>query len=57
MLVGSMRVSSDTDRQTTDLPRDALLDAEVEARSKQGSFISPQAICTPDDPFTPIHAA
>jgi DNA invertase Pin-like site-specific DNA recombinase len=32
MLVGSMRVSSDTDRQTTDLPRDALLDAEVEAR-------------------------
>lgn len=32
MLVGSMRVSSDTDRQTTDLQRDALLDAGVDPR-------------------------
>ena len=32
MLVGSMRVSSDHDRQTTDLQRDALLDAGVEPR-------------------------
>jgi DNA invertase Pin-like site-specific DNA recombinase len=32
MLIGYMRVSSDTDRQTTDLQRDALLDAGVDAR-------------------------
>jgi DNA invertase Pin-like site-specific DNA recombinase len=32
MLVGSMRVSSDTDRQTTDLQRDALLEAGVDPR-------------------------
>jgi DNA invertase Pin-like site-specific DNA recombinase len=32
MLVGYMRVSSDTDRQTTDLQRDALLDAGVDPR-------------------------
>ena len=32
MLVGDMRVSSDTDLQTTDLQRDALLDAGVEPR-------------------------
>jgi DNA invertase Pin-like site-specific DNA recombinase len=32
MLIGYMRVSSDTDRQTTDLHRDALLDAGVDAR-------------------------
>ena len=32
MLVGYMRVSSDNDRQTTDLQRDALLDAGVDAR-------------------------
>ena len=31
MLVGYMRVSSDNDRQTTDLQRDALLDAGVDA--------------------------
>jgi DNA invertase Pin-like site-specific DNA recombinase len=30
MLVGYMRVSSDNDRQTTDLQRDALLEAEVD---------------------------
>jgi len=30
MLVGSMRVASDNDRQTTDVQRDALLDAGVE---------------------------
>jgi DNA invertase Pin-like site-specific DNA recombinase len=30
MLIGYMRVSSDTDRQTTDLQRDALLDAGVD---------------------------
>jgi DNA invertase Pin-like site-specific DNA recombinase len=30
MLVGYMRVSSDTDRQTTDLQRDALLAAGVD---------------------------
>jgi hypothetical protein len=30
MLVGDMRVASDTDRQTTDLQRDALLDAGVD---------------------------
>ncbi len=29
-LVGSMRVSSDHDRQTTDLQRDALLEAGVD---------------------------
>ncbi len=32
MLVGYMRVSSDTDRQTTDLQRDALLTAGVDPR-------------------------
>jgi len=32
MLVGYMRVSSDTDRQTTALQRDALLDAGVDPR-------------------------
>src|SRR5712692_3586916 len=32
MLVGSMRVSSENDRQTTDLQRDALLDAGVNPR-------------------------
>src|SRR5689334_17895892 len=32
MLVGYMRVSSDTDRQTTDLQRDALLSAGVDDR-------------------------
>ena len=32
MLVGYMRVSSDNDRQTTDLQRDALLDAGVDPR-------------------------
>ena len=32
MLVGSMRVSSETDRQTTDLQRDALLAAGVDPR-------------------------
>jgi DNA invertase Pin-like site-specific DNA recombinase len=32
MLVGYMRVSSNTDRQTTDLQRDVLLDAGVDAR-------------------------
>jgi DNA invertase Pin-like site-specific DNA recombinase len=32
MLVGYMRVSSDTDRQTTDLQRDALLGAGVDPR-------------------------
>ncbi|MDA8151360.1 MAG: recombinase family protein [Acidithiobacillus ferrooxidans] len=32
MLVGYMRVSSDSDRKTTDLQRDALLAAGVDAR-------------------------
>lgn len=32
MLVGYMRVSSDSDRQTTDLQRDALLEAGVDPR-------------------------
>jgi DNA invertase Pin-like site-specific DNA recombinase len=32
MLVGYMRVSSDNDRQTTDLQRDALLEAGVDPR-------------------------
>jgi DNA invertase Pin-like site-specific DNA recombinase len=32
MLVGYMRVSSDNDRQTTDLQRDALIQAGVDAR-------------------------
>jgi hypothetical protein len=32
MLVGYMRVSSDSDRQSTDLQRDALLAAGVDAR-------------------------
>lgn len=32
MLIGYMRVSSDTDRQTTDLQRDALLAAGVDDR-------------------------
>ena len=32
MLIGYMRVSSDSDRQSTDLQRDALLDAGVDAR-------------------------
>lgn len=32
MLVGYMRVSSDSDRQTTDLQRDALVNAGVDAR-------------------------
>ena len=32
MLVGYMRVSSDSDRQTTDLQRDALLAADVDTR-------------------------
>jgi hypothetical protein len=32
MLVGYMRVSSDTDRQTTDLQRDALMAAGVDSR-------------------------
>ena len=32
MLIGSLRVSSDNDRQTTDLQRDALLQAGVDAR-------------------------
>ena len=32
MLVGYMRVSSDSDRQSTDLQRDALLTAGIDAR-------------------------
>ena len=32
MLVGYMRVSSDSDRQTTDLQRDALLAAGIDGR-------------------------
>ncbi|HGJ5900007.1 recombinase family protein [Arsenophonus apicola] len=32
MLIGYMRISSDSDRQTTDLQRDALLDAGVDSR-------------------------
>lgn len=32
MLIGYMRVSSDSDRQSTDLQRDALLAAGVDAR-------------------------
>ena len=32
MLVGYMRVSSDSDRQSTDLQRDALVSAGVDAR-------------------------
>ena len=32
MLIGYMRVSSDSDRQTTDLQRDALLSAGVDER-------------------------
>ena len=32
MLVGYMRVSSESDRQTTDLQRDALVTAGVDAR-------------------------
>ncbi len=32
MLIGYMRVSSDSDRQSTDLPRDALVAAGVDAR-------------------------
>ena len=32
MLIGYMRVSSDSDRQTTDLQRDALLSAGVDSR-------------------------
>ena len=32
MLVGYMRVSSDSDRQTTDLQRDALIAAGVDSR-------------------------
>ncbi len=32
MLVGYMRVSSDSDRQSTDLQRDALLDDGVDVR-------------------------
>jgi hypothetical protein len=32
MLVGSMRVSSDNNRQMTDRQRDALLDAGVDPR-------------------------
>ena len=32
MLVGYMRVSSDSDRQTTDLQRDALMAAGVDSR-------------------------
>lgn len=32
MLVGYMRVSSDSDRQNTDLQRDALLSAGIDAR-------------------------
>jgi len=32
MLVGYMRVSSDNDRQTTDLQHDALLEARVDPR-------------------------
>ena len=32
MLIGYMRVSSDSDRQTTDLQRDALVSAGVDAR-------------------------
>ena len=33
MLIGYMRVSSDSDRQNTDLQRDALLAAGVDARN------------------------
>ena len=33
MLVGYMRVSSDNDRQTTDLQRDALISAGVDPRN------------------------
>ena len=33
MLIGYMRVSSDSDRQCTDLQRDALLKAGVDARN------------------------
>ena len=36
MLVGYMRVSSDSDRQTTDLQRDALLSAGVDSRLTEG---------------------
>ena len=45
MLVGYMRVSSDTDRQTTDLQRDALLAAGVDERH----LFSDRASGTKDD--------
>jgi len=40
MLVGYMRVSSDSDRQTTALQRDALLDAGVDPRHLFGDHAS-----------------
>jgi hypothetical protein len=39
MLVGYMRVSSESDRQTTDLQRDALLAAGIDERTRLGFAI------------------
>jgi DNA invertase Pin-like site-specific DNA recombinase len=45
MLVGYMRVSSDSDRQTTDLQRDALLAAGID----EGRLFEDQASGAKDD--------
>jgi hypothetical protein len=51
MLVGYMRVSSDSDRQSTDLQRDALLAINPEDVSKAASFKLNTGVCK--DPVTP----
>ena len=51
MLVGYMRVSSDTDRQTMDLQRDALLEAGVANRATTSfTLVGHSADFTPSVP-------
>jgi hypothetical protein len=47
MLVGDMRVSSNTDRQTTDLQCDALLDAGMDPGQLFAHFAGPLGLNAP----------
>ena len=58
MLVGYMRVSSDDDRQTTALQRDALLAAGVDDRHlyEDRASLVMQTTLWVNDPATSVHA-
>ena len=53
MLVGYIRVSSDSDRQTTDLQRDALLSAGVDSRHLTNLAAGDTSVGSTPDPNIP----